>query len=507
MVQMSSDNPIAKFENVYSRLTRTLANYVPESFVAFTTRRLRKIEQKHPSEYRGHYPWNYLLLLKLVWIYGDHFPYKAISEAGLNSLLGELFELGEIKSPFLVEPNINGIFKFLRTTANQQFWLQRGIGKWNIARQYIMLRDLPENNLVRITVRQDLGLDVLQIFQYLFLIWSWLRLTPDNYQFLPDSIFQNLDFEQSSIDSFLEIVSLNSANVKQYLIQNAPVRSQYLQTFEKSPFIMKPILKLKNGSFLCYSEKVMQQTINTFIYHSINKIGGSRPKEAFAEMLEGYIAKGLESFKIPFIRETELKKLFLRTKVTDLLIEDESCNLLIEIKSHEIGEDVRVYPANTQLSHELQDNVTKAVKQAYELLTAIHSSSMQKSTKTNYLIVITYTQFNMGPGRQIFDEFLYKEINPFLQQKSIDQNLLLPEHIFVLDIEEWDMLVSLVGSNKANFSQILEKAVENNSKGNTMKFHFGQHLNEFIGDNESFPLLDEGFGAISGSLLSHFKIV
>lgn len=492
------------FDDAYKTITNNLGKFEPEDFVTFVTTRLRLIEDKGAQSYQGNFPWNYLLLLKLIWFHGGKSnPTKKIDDVRLNNLMSRLYDLDkESPPPFLTSSQPHGVFKFLRTIANQQFWAQLELGKWNIARQSMILEELDQNDPIRVRYREAYGIEPMELLQLLFVIWAWIVKSPNNYVFEPHELFKHLNYSTESIATFLKLFSLSNKTAREYLMANKPVKSSFLESYEMSPFVRKPFFETRDGRFIVYSNKVLQQCIKTFFYYGVTTLGGSELKERFAEVFESYVGKVIGGSFSSVRKERELQAIFPNSRVTDYLIQEEEGQILVEVKAQDINESVRVFSADVQLKNELEDSVTKATTQAFELISSINKSAL-KSTGENYLVIVTFIQFNLGNGPQIYSEFLQQAIQPFLVSKGIDPELIPPGHIFVADIEEWEIFISALNNSRSGCS-ILKLAGEENANPQTSKFHFGQHLDKYLVDNPPFKLLEDQFARFVDEIHSRF---
>lgn len=495
------------FEDAYKTITNSLGKFDPVEFVVFAAGKLRRVESQGILYSNGNFPWNYLRLLKLVWLYGGKSsPLKRIDDKRLNNLMRRLFDLDEEgPHPLLAESQSHGVLKYFRSLVNQQFWFQYDLGKWNIARQFLILQDLSEDHPIRKTLREAYSIEPLRLLELLFVLWAWVRESADNLIF-DNRLFALLNYSEEEIAAFLRVFSLSRDTALGYLNQNKLVKNSLSEAYEMSPFVKKPLFEMPNGSYLVYSCKVLEQCIKTFIFYGVNDVGGSSLKERFGEQFENYVGELLLQTDLQFVPEDKLKTIYPDSKITDYLIQSDEFSVLVEVKSKNIKESVRVFSAEEQLVRELKDNVIKAAIQAFELAHTLEArlQKVDDLANTNYLIILTFVPFNLGDGETIYAEFLADAINPILQEKQIDTSLIRPENIYVLDIEEMERLVSFLLSG-ISLRSILDTVAQNNKHPETRSLLFSQHLDKYGDTSRKIEMLETGFEEFVESVRLRFK--
>jgi hypothetical protein len=122
----------------FKRIRNQPAKHDLISLTNMVAQRLHWAETKGPAAFSGWLPWRLLVILKWEFEYcGGQHPPRLVNEQVLMKLMNLLHEYeGESTHPFLEEGTIEGIQRFLRTLAHQQFWLQQKLGGWEIGRQH-----------------------------------------------------------------------------------------------------------------------------------------------------------------------------------------------------------------------------------------------------------------------------------------------------------------------------------------------------------------------------------
>ena len=284
------------------------------------------------------------------------------------------------------------------------------------------------------------------------------------------------------------------------------IENPYLQLLETSPFIRYPTLKLDNR-YLVYSQKLLKETISNIFYDVMKTEGGSDLAELFGKILENYIDRGLATLNIEYHVEKKLLSAFPDRNVTDFLVPLSDLTLLIEVKAVELRPIVKVFPADKPLQHELEDSIIKGTIQGFSLANSISlgSDSLFIPSRTNiFLMIVTYRDLFLGAGDVAWEEFLKEEVESVLKSKEIRTDLIPPDHIIILSVDEFDQFISIIWQGLATIPDIFNHMLESNQMWETKKWMFSQYLDKYRSQNPQHPFLDEEFESISDAIKAKF---
>lgn len=494
------------FDAILKTIHNSLRRLSPENLTITASSYLRKFEGVMPNQYKGYYPWNLAYLIKQSWLHGGtNFPLRVLNEPRLNQLLNHIIDLEKTAADILLEENDNYAWlKYLRAIANLQFGFQRNLGSWNISRNLHIFARLPANHPIRTRYRESFGMDIQATIELFFGIYSWLNQSSYNYLFDVSELFRKTDYTDETLEKFFSTITLSTTNIKAYFEENQPVKNPVISYYEKTPLAQKPFLELSSGKHLCYSKKITQLCLSSFIPDQLRLLDDDQTIAEYSRLIERYLGDVLEETGIQFIRESQLKELFPKSKVTDYLVSTDECNIFIEAKAQELSQLVRVYSQNEKLTRGVRDSVIKGAIQGYELVTQIGKGGNQGigMQDTNYLMIVTPTQYDLGPGILIFDEFLQDSLSEHAE--DVDLSLIPPQNIFVMDIEEFEMFCVSVKNHSLNIAETLHSISERSTDPKGLMFHFGQHFDEHVAKDNTFPLLDKEFKQFHTSLHGRF---
>lgn len=488
------------FNDQFKSFLNLLSKFDKEYLIRIASERLHEIEGLPLQSMSGTYPWHLLLLIRWAVEYENkyqYYPHK-IKSKDFIKFINKIqdMESEAFKIFFNKEEAVYGSQKFLRSIAFQQFWLQNQLGKWNIARQLVLLESLSENHPIVVFFNRQTNISVHDFLTLSSIVWVWCTENPTNIILKPSIVFSDTTYSQETINAYFNLLSKTRKELQEYLVnRKQAVKKPFLQFTEQTPFAKYPFLKI-NASYIVYSRRLIEETISTFIYSEVKLSNQSLLINQFADSYERYIAKCLDAGSINYYTENDLKKDYIDSKITDFLIPLEQCTVLLEAKAVDLRPSVKVYPANKQLITELRDSVVKAVIQAYHTAkkVSVNNDNLNIPCRTEFfLLIVTYRQLYMGSGRIIWEEFLKDAVLPKLQDEGLDERIIDPERIVVLSIEELELLMGVLRDKKVELSTILEQMVLNNTIPETSKLLFVQHFENHIGEDLSLPLLDDAF--------------
>lgn len=500
-----------KFDDKFRAFRNKLRNLNKQQLVVTAIRKLHEVEGMSPQLMKGAYPWYLLLLIRWALEYENKHQYypNDVDYGMFVRLVNMINDMdADTSQIFLKEGQAFGLAKFLRITAHKQFWLQNSRGSWDLARQEIMYSKLPETHPVASYFRQQVGLSIHDFLALASMVWVWNTQDTSRLSFLANSLFSNTVYNQEIIDAFCRNLSLTLAEMQQYLItRKQGVKNPFLQFAEQTPFIRYPFLIINEEHYV-YSKRVLEETIASFVYDFIKSSNNATLINHMANLFEAYAGNCLSQVISVLYDENDLRKSFPGHKVTDFLVSLEQCTILIEVKAIDLRSSVKVYPDNKSLINELRDSVIKAVIQGYRAAQKIlenRDTLAIHNRDSFFLLIITYRQLYMGPGRMVWEEFLQNAVISELNGEVFDETIISPDRIIILSIEELEMLMGVLWEKKAVLSDILDAVVTNNAHGETSKLLFVQHFEEYMGDLVSYPFLDDEFEAFWNAVSKKFR--
>ena len=228
-------------------------------------------------------------------------------------------------------------------------------------------------------------------------------------------------------------------------------------------------------------------SLDTFVYDVLKAADPEIFMKRFGKQIfERYVKKALHYAGWDYQSEEKLQKRFgTSLKLVDFVIEYQNTKVFVEAKGAEIADLGKVSEDPVVVKNKIKDSLLKAVKQGYSTAKVIEeiapAQKGQTAANRNYLLVVSFKDFYLGNGRDIYD---------FIAGDLIDRiggKQLIPiDHIYFLSIGEFDIMAEAFRGRPQELIRCLEKAVLADKNPETKCFVFEQHLENQLGSLQ-FP--------------------
>lgn len=431
--------------NPINQIIENINKYKLDSLVE---RALERIAIK-PSEDK---PWILLAYLETVYREADNNILKFdATQSVFNNLCQQIFELmdGHAFADFR-EHNSRKMFHVL---AYQQFPFQNQYSTNDIQRQKFLFNEDNENSRMNITFSEKFKLSITQYLN----VWN--------------SIITNVNDSNSSNDaeSILRVWTIDHSNVQSKLQDfDHGISNNFYRTFISEFFLKFPFLRYK-GKIVCLNSSLLLRTLYEFLYLHI--IEFPEIKSGFDNRFQAYVDRSLMDAGLTYQIDKNLK--IAGKQECDFLVSD---FLFTECKAIKLKSLAQVNPSDAVLKNNL-----KEILKAYQQI--ISTANRVKTIKEPFGVIITYLPFYFIDGNDIWDAFLKKEMELFLQAESYDL-LVKPANLFFIDIRSWDRLIAILKrNNPPKLEDIFSTTKSNNSSSENRKFEFSMHLSIYESKN------------------------
>lgn len=445
---------------------------------------LRTLYQSENDLTNGRYiPWELLLLIRWTLQYKTQPNPKVPAETDMNGLLTQIRGLSELDK-LLPEGGPHFFSKFMRRTAFQQFPYQLKdlhlLQK--IGRQLILFEDIGKDFNIPDNFEKLSGFRPQDFLTFCFYLW----LAVKNRQFISMADFEVIT-EVEKVQKLLELISLSVDKAGKYLEQDARTKNKrfVLQLYEISPLFRYPFLKVAD-KYACYSKRLFHYFFANFIDDFLSKQMDDWGR-IFGEIFEEYVEARLQDVSAEYFSDKVWeKRLSGNHKVPDFTLPYPDATVLIEVKSKPLGLQPSVYQTNTSLANNLNDSIVKGVVQIYSLAHALRQKPQDdiKNTDNFYGIVVTYKNHLLGSGVSFWKEFLRGKVEEELKELDIDINIIRPENLFFLSIDEFDYLIMFMKRYPDKpLVNVLEQAKEFAATPATSSYFFEDYLRRMSPEN------------------------
>jgi hypothetical protein len=499
------------FDEKILAIKEDIEKFNPEVLLINAIQKNHSLSKLSPEQYNGFTPWEMLLFIKWVFVFGKHDAHEIPTGIELNSVVNKIKDLSGVRNKFLIEKSQHGVSKFIRQLAFQQFWLQKQISMSTLGRQIEIFRHIKSKYDYNDKFLALTGLTLKEFFEIAVICWTGFCL--DSSSFVLDrSWFSKMDpkYPNGQIDIFLKLITLDYHEAKIFAENSFKSRSIDMQLVEQSPFKRYPLLVAKTKYFT-YSPALLSACFESYIYDLLKKNFGSSFCESFGQSFEIYLEKPLLYFKTPYLNEAYLKRKLDRKNVIDFVVPSSRGTILIESKAIELNPRAQMNPETGVMEETLQSSIIKAVYQANKVgeQFIIERNTWKEIPSTkNFLLIVTYKDLYLGTGADAWGEFISSGLAKSFSFPIESELFVDPNNIFFLSVHEYEHFIRVSKGCPERMVEILEGAIDNNLSSLTSKYMFSMHLESFEinpDDYANFPFSEDHVENIFDEVISKLK--
>lgn len=427
-----------------------------QKLIIFIVNKLHELFRVSPEGWRSYTPWEMLLLLKWTFIEFDSSTKTLpIDIKRQNRVINAIKDMNSDVE--LIKGGMTGLRKYLRRTAFQQFWLQRKLTKAAIGRQAILFEKQVMGFDFQEEFRKLTKISIEEFLMGAFILWahfcsqksSVLYLKKKDLNLIKESFVENVLFP------ILYLWSKQFDEVRSFCAENFSKVDINHQIYEKSPFTEYPLLFL-GEEFLCYSPIVFQTKIENYVYDLLKKNRRQEFSQSFGYAFESYVNSLLIESGFSFFNEEQLKKILKKnSKTVDFLVNTDATSLLVESKSVEMHPHAQVSQSSSILESHLEESIVKAVIQMYS---SVEDVCQNYPMKKNFGIIVSFKQMYLGNAHMVWEEFLFEAIQKKMNAKDVRIDLLPPQNIFFVSVDEFERIIYFMKRRPELFDQLFDDA-------------------------------------------------
>lgn len=433
------------------------------------------------EQLRRYEPWHMLLLVKWTVLYGDFSSLRKV-EPVAEIHMHQLLDLTKLLSDHISEfKTLSDIHLYLRKMAYQQFWLQqRESIPFGIARQHVLFGSLEETHRFQKRFADCTGISIGDFINMSTAIFAYLLIDDSRILIMKEWFFAEAqEYGWNTIERFFDSISITTEEARSWLAEYEDDKAESFHTvayeyFERSPFARYPLFKHGDYYFVI-SPTLLLHSLSTFVHDVLRNANANAFMVKFGEMFEKLLERSLRSVGLDVLTEDDLLSHFGRKpnqQVVDFLVTDSGCNIFIEAK----GVVMRWEGMVAQLPHTLRNerslrSILKAIRQAFDVASSVQAGDLICGTELgsgeNYLLVVTMKEFFLGNGRALRNYVAEEKIDEIIADFGNTAPIPL-ENIFLVSVDELDIIVGEIAKGSLSLSQLMGAAVE---KGHTFGVH------------------------------------
>lgn len=465
--------------------------------------RVLHYEYSSPLDKLKAMPWLTLLIVK--WAVQDNLVYisvgKVITPQEFDALRNLLLN---IQREFSKSPNTPNIYAMLRTMLHTQIQFQRS-ANWGFLRWPALIAQLEQDHPTRIQFEDTFLMSPETFMELSFALYTpalngEMRISPTHFNILDEYYDENMT-------TFLAHFVRDLPSLRKELQTEEHHRLRGKIEFFEFPYLQRfPILQAPNKDMIFWHPLVFARGMEDAVHLRLSNFGANYT-EPFSKVFESYVLGLLKETNIPFFGEDEVKQAFgQKVSTVEAVIECADCNIFIEAKMSLFWDEV-LLDDNPEKIFNKTERVRTAIKQGWQASDLLRCERGQLGNCANkaqdFMLVVTSRQLNIGDGNRLnnlYPEMSFEQVLPVEKRKYLP-----PENIFVLSIEDFEMLVGHIKGGAVDLASLLKQAVKANSDPAAAQMFFSDFLRKHQKQETSRPHLiqqaiDESTASLSNAL-------
>ena len=458
----------------FRRVRNRLQKHYPEQVIFACIEQLNERPPDRIQHWRFYPPWRLLLLIKWASAYGDYISpgRRPLTPKDFNYLVNLMHDLEGMQRP---PARFEDLFLFFRKMAFQQFWLQSELNPSAFGRQSLLFNHLVETHSLKKWFRERHSLTVTQFIDLASILIA-ACVAGQARSVTVDSLHAMCGkHDKTVIRRFLDLLSVDFDQLRTSLL--APQARAYTvsrEMYENTPLRRTPLLRYRNTYYPFYPT-LLSRSLETLAYDTLRDRDAQQFMDKFAPVFEKYVGASVSRIGLPILTEQELKATTGRGKVVDYVITSGSARVLLDAKGVEmaylgmVDDDPEIVRDKTKAS------IFKGIEQGFDTVTSLNRVHPQTGDSEDYLIVVTFKDLLIGNGKLFHESVATEKLDELVSRYGGHAPIPF-EHMYFMSIDDFDVMASAIAAGCINLTAMLRHAVEVDSKYQTAKFVFGQHI-------------------------------
>jgi hypothetical protein len=502
-------NEIPKFSELrvfdyFKKVRNKIRNYYPQEIVLACITKLNDDKGDQIQKLRLYPFWFMFLLIKWSVLYGEYSDpdRKHFKTRDFNNLINLMHDLfGVQRGP----DDYENIHHFFRTSTYPQFWLQENLPINKLGRQVLLFYKLEENHRFNQIFLNKFNIYIHEYIELLFILYARFLTTKEvSIEF---KWFESLleHYNANAVNTFLTSISKTFNELKEFFEQEGNVKNISYEFHEQTPLKKYPLLKI-GEKYFSYSRELLAFFCQNAIYDILRESDSKSFMDKFGVIFEDYVKNALLTTSLKFTTEKEIKKFSQNEKLVDFVISTESSNVFIDAKGVELNYLGMVSHRPDIVADKTKTSVIKGIEQALSTLSIINSvkSEALQNRENNYLLIISYKDLYLGSGEDFYQTFGKERIDELFIKYSSSSQLPI-ENIFLLSVDDFDLLIESINSKNNQIDKFWEMVKSSSKDPSTKRFQIRQYLWDEFRDLRDTDYLNKEFHFVMDKLQSYLK--
>ncbi|MCB5207574.1 GapS1 family protein [Methylovorus mays] len=479
------------YQEATKRIRRKLRNYSLTSIINVSLSILRENAGKRSIDEIQSAPWITLLIAKLaIEDSSIHLTDgKLCSEQVFNELRHELWEVAPDPEKSQGDDS-SWALRMIRALAYPQLLFQQK-ETLSFVRWPALIAQLDEAHPCRVQFINTFGCDPDIFMEISFTAYAAVMKN----SFLVDSNYFNhlKSIYGVVVDQFIQRFSKTYGELRNILQEELQARKDLpggianirpVSEINEFPWFSRyPFLRYPNGQLVIWHRLVFARGMEDAVHNSL-ALHGQSYTDNFSKIFESYVVSLIDSTKLPYISEQEIRQGLPNNPAVEVIIPSPSGNVMVEAKMSLFRDEILITDRESRLFSKLK-RVKEAMVQGWrvgDLIRNGYSYTQPLTSAIDYLVIVTSRQLNICSGEQLIRLLGPEVLTRFTDPRkysvpSARQLQRLPlNNIFIISIAEFENLMGAIEDGLINLQDFLKEASILSSDLRTSTFTFDQML-------------------------------
>lgn len=464
-------------EQAYGQIINVLRQYGAHAVVQATLDEMWR-DHENKLEFVQRLPWLQLLLVK--WALQDKRvqltfgpKYNRYTPELHQELVNKLWNIEQVKGPGASSQG--EIWRVLRRTMHVQSEFQRSMS-WSFLRWPALIARLPKVHGARQLFAEAMG---MQPETYADLAIADFLLCHDGARYIDAASLRPLALHYGgALEQFFSLFVRSLGELRDELQTDPAWRTRGMAELHEFPYVHRfPLLALDDGHIQLWHPLIFARGLENAVHLRLSAME-QKYTDSYSKIFESYVTELASQNYQQGVPEADYRERCGSSgKAVEIAIPFGTCNLFIEAKLSMFHDDVILEDDPTKLRHKTR-RVREAIEQGRgvahsvrQVVSPLHDSF--SNAKQDFLIVVTSRDLLLTSGdsmqRLMPNEALFDNMN--YQDARLPLN-----NIFIVDIADYERVMSAVSERKVDLPQLLARAATANLSVTDGRLQLSEHI-------------------------------
>jgi hypothetical protein len=263
------------------------------------------------------------------------------------------------------------------------------------------------------------------------------------------------------LERAMRLLAKTPSELREWLRREFPPAGNRSRELNQFPVFKRvPIVKFSSHEYRLWHQSVLDRFVDEYLHLALSRHGEDYIR-LFSKVFERYILELVEQSGVPFMTADEYLRQFCAgnsAKNVEAIMTDTSGTrrVLVEAKMGLFADDDLLQEMRRGTVKSLKNSVLKALAQGQAVSRRLRQEA-GGDTEKHFLLVVTSRELHIGTGPMLRELCGDEALAP---RDDGAENLLPINHVFVVSVHEFELLMSHVAAKRVDLFELLEDVAE-----------------------------------------------